>query len=223
MNTVSKMTITFALAAVGALADDRVPTVQSSDEQRQSEQSVARMAEMVERQILRTPEYGLFDDIRFTLDDSIVTLKGYASRPILRNSVEASVRKVEGVEDVVNEIEQLPLSAFDEDIRFRAYVAIYGHPWLNRYNPNRGAPVFFSQAAIAQGISLDPPTGFHPIHIIVRNGHLRLIGVVDNAGDKVLAGMVDRNLPGTFQVENELAIADEAKPLRNEKTKAFGL
>jgi len=219
MNTVSKITIALALTTVGALADDRVPTVKPSEQKGLSEQSVAWLAERVESQILRTQEYGLFDDIRFSLDDSIVTLKGYASRPILRNSVEANVRKVEGVEDVVNEIEQLPLSAFDEDIRFRAYMAIYGHPWLNRYNPNRGAPVFISQAAIAQGISLDPPIGFHPIHIIVRNGHVTLSGVVDNAGDKVLAGMVVRNLPGTFQIENQLAIAQEAKPLNNKKTK----
>ena len=119
MNTVSKMTITLALTAVGALADDRVPTVKSPEEQRPSEQSVARMAEMVERQILRTTQYGLFDDVRFTIEDSVVTLKGSASRPTLRSRVEANVRKVEGVEDVVNEIEQLPLSAFDEDIRLK--------------------------------------------------------------------------------------------------------
>ena len=71
--------------------------------------------------------------------------------------------------------------------------------------------MFISQAVIAQGISLDPSAGFHPIHIIVRHGHVTRSGVVDNAGDKVLASMVVGNLPGTFQVENQLAI--EVRPL----------
>lgn len=87
-------------------------------------------------------------------------------------------------------LKSCPLSRLDEDNRFRVYVAIYGDPWLSRYNPNRGKPVFFSPGARAQGISLDPPPGFHPIHIIVRGGKVRLTGVVDNVGDKALAGMV---------------------------------
>jgi hyperosmotically inducible periplasmic protein len=179
---------------------------------KQSEQSVLRMAQQVERAILRLPQYGLFDEIRFTISDYVVTLKGAASRPALRTSAEQTVRKIEGVVDVVNQIEELPLSRMDEDIRFRVYSAIYLHPWLERFNPNRGSPVFFAPGAIAQGISLDPPIGYHPIHIIVKDGRVKLTGVVATAGDKALAGLVVNNLPNIFAVENDLAIAEEAKP-----------
>lgn len=202
--------LSFVLAS-GAFAAD------AQDRGTQSAQSVMNMANRVERSILALPQYSLFDEIRFTIKDYVVTLKGSATRPILKSAAESEVRKIEGVTDVVNEIEVLPISRQDEDIRFRTYVAIYGDLWLSRYNPNRGSPVFFSPGARAMGISQDPPPGFHPIHIIVQNGRVRLTGVVDNAGDKVMAGMRANNIPDVFAVENELAIAQEAKPIKSKK------
>ena len=72
---------------------------------------------------------------------------------------------------------------------------------------------------VLQGLSLDPPIGYHPIHIIVRNQKLKLTGVVQNIGDKTIAGLIANTIPGTFGVENNLAIADEMKPIRHEKAK----
>lgn len=189
---------------------------------KQSEQSVMRMAGNIERTILRLPQFSVFDEVYFTISDYVVTLKGSTTRPTLRSAAEEAVRKIEGVEDVVNQIEVLPFNRMDEDIRLRAYQAIYWHPWMERYNPNRGTASFLSPNTLVQGISLDPPIGFHPIHIIVRNGRVRLAGVVNTAGDKAMAGMLVSTLPNIFQVDNELAIAEEAKPIKPESSAKTG-
>lgn len=173
-----------------------------------------RIVQSVQREILRLPEYGVFDEIRFSVKGDTIILTGQASRPILRSAAEQAVKKIEGVEHVENRIEVLPFARFDEDIRFRAYQAIYSHPALQRYDPNRGSPVFVSSAARQAGLSLDPPIGYHPIHIIVRNQTLRLTGVVQNVGDKTIAGLIANSIPDVFEVLNDLAIADEMGPVK---------
>jgi hypothetical protein len=174
-----------------------------------------RIVQTVQRRILRLPEYGVFDDIRFAVNGQTIILSGQASRPILKNAVESALKGIEGIARVDNRIEALPFQRFDEDIRFRAYQAIYSHPALSRYNPNRGVPLFTSPAALEAGLSLDPPLGYHPIHIIVRNSRLKLTGVVQNISDKTLAGLIANSLANVFEVENDLAVADEMKPIRH--------
>jgi len=175
----------------------------------QTPQSVLRMATETRKQILTLPQYGVFDDIRFQIKDYTVTLKGAASRPILKSSAENVVKRIEGVEKVINQIEVLPLSPNDDRLRARVYAAIYYHPTLSRYNPNRGAPVYLTPARVAAGITNDPPVGFHPIHIIVKNGNVRLTGVVDNAMDQQIAGMQANSVSGVFSVDNELQISEK--------------
>lgn len=183
----------------------------------QTPQSVLRMANEIRKQIVTLPEYGVFDDVRYQIKDFVVTLKGSASRPTLKSSLENVVKKVEGVEKVVNEIEVLPLSPNDDRVRARVYASIYYHPLLVRYNPGRGTPIYLSPARIAGGITNDPPFGFHPIHIVVKNGHVRLTGVVDNAADQQVAGMQANSVAGVFSVENELQVTSDAKPKKVKK------
>ena len=61
------------------------------------------------------------------------------------------------------------------------------------------------------GITSDPPRGFHAIHIIVKNGHVALEGVVDTAGDKAIAGIQANSTSGVFAVTNDLVVANLAK------------
>lgn len=178
-----------------------------------------RLVSEIQRSLLRLTEYSLFDDLRFSVKDTTVILNGQASRPILKSAAERAVKAIEGVEHVENHIEVLPLTSFDEDIRLRAYLTIYSHPALSRYDPNRGTPLFTSAAAQFAGLSLDPPTGYHPIHIIVKNSRLRLTGVVQNIGDKNIAGLLVSSLPNVFEVQNDLAVADEMTPITHRKTK----
>ncbi|MDX1979468.1 MAG: BON domain-containing protein [Bryobacteraceae bacterium] len=174
-----------------------------------SERAVLRIAREVQKGILSLPNYGLFDDIRFAIKGYEVILKGLASRPTLKSSAEQVVKKIEGVEKVTNEIEVLPLSPQDDDIRVAAYVRIYGHPSLSRYNPNRGSPIFRSRASVASGIANDPPPGYHPIHIIVNRGNITLEGVVDTVGDRTIAELQANSTPGAFAVTNNLRVANQ--------------
>lgn len=166
-----------------------------------------KIAERVQREIVRLDNYGVFDEIDFTVKGSTVTLTGLASRPTLKDSAERVTKKVEGVEKVVNQIEVVPLSPNDDSIRLRTYIAIYGHPTLSRLNPNRGVPWLGTLAQRAGGITNDPPLGPHPIHILVKNGDVTLRGYVSSAAEKNIAGIQANGVPGVFSVKNEIAVA----------------
>jgi hyperosmotically inducible periplasmic protein len=216
-----KLFLTYTLCSVAfivpSLAQQQEEDIVAAAQKAQTPQSVLRMATEIRKQIVTLPEYGVFDDLRYQIKDFVVTLKGSASRPILKSSAESVVKKVEGVEKVINDIEVLPLSPNDDRIRARVYAAIYYNPTLSRYNPGRGAPIYMSPARAAGGVTNDPPVGFHPIHIIVKNGNVRLTGVVDNAMDEQIAGIQANSVNGVFSVENDIQVAPEAP--RKEKKK----
>lgn len=173
------------------------------------EQAFIRMARTIQREILTLPEYGVFDHIRFSFKpDGTVILRGQASRPILKSSAERVTAKVEGVTKVDNQIEVLPLSPMDDQIRLRAYIAIYGHPTLSRYNPNRGTPLFMSRMSLLTGITNNPPGGNHPVHILVKNGSITLEGVLLNTGDRTIAELQANSVPGSFAVTNNIEVED---------------
>lgn len=171
--------------------------------------SVEETIQKIRKEIVTLPSYGVFDDIRFSMDGDTVILSGYASRPTLSDSAERVVRDIPGVENVENRIEVLPLSRMDDDIRARAYVAIYGDSFLSRYRPG-GGPIMPSMTRRVAGITQDPPPGLHSIHIIVRNGNILLSGVVDNKTDRDRATIVANGVPGAFAVKNELVVSSGA-------------
>jgi hypothetical protein len=187
----------------------------------QEDEVLYRTANRIRKSIVTLNNYGVFDWVTFTMEPGStgykVTLKGYASRPTLKDSAEKVTRKIEQVGEVVNQIEVLPTSRMDEDIRARVYVAIYFNPTLARYNPGRGAPIYAGlgarQAAIF-GISNDPPLGYHPIAIIVKNGNVILEGVVDNEMDKNVANVQANTVPGVFNVTNNLQVLKPSKKKR---------
>ena len=138
----------------------------------------------VRHELIMLPYYGVFDNLTFRVDGSTVTLMGQVARPTLKTSAERVVKDIEGVDKVVNNIEVLPLSPNDDSIRRAAYATIYGHTALNRYH--------------FQSVP--------PIHIIVKNGNLTLEGVVANEGDKNIANIQARSVPGVFSVTNNLRV-----------------
>ena len=118
-----------------------------------------------------------------------MTLMGEVVRPTLKSDAEAAVKSIEGVASVKNDIEVLPLSPMDDQLRRAVFRAIYGEAGLNRY--------------AIQAI----PT----IHIIVKNGNVTLEGVVDNEMDKNLANLRASQVPNAFSVKNNLVVASESK------------
>jgi len=169
--------------------------------------------EQIRKDLLKLPYYGVFDYLAFSYDKGMVTLGGYAYRPTLKQDAERAVKRVSGVDQVTNKIEVLPVSPNDDEIRWAAYYKIYGDPFLAKYAPGGGA-LWGHRHAFGGGFhpfDVGPfpgmePAGDYPIHLIVKNGKIMLLGVVDNDADKKVAELKAKEVPGTFGVENLLMV-----------------
>ncbi len=176
-----------------------------------SHQMPLDMSEAIRKAIVTLPNYGVFDDLSFEIQESTVILRGFASRPSLKESVSQAVKKIQGVEKVINQIEVLPLSPRDDDVRADLYTNIYGDTALSRFGSRRATPQFSSIARQGFGITNDPPIGYHAIHIIVKSGHVTLAGMVDTTGDSIIAETRVRGTFGVFSVTNDLRVTSEVK------------
>jgi hypothetical protein len=169
-----------------------------------------RIVQQVRHQLLTLPNYSVFDSLSFGIQGRTIVLRGYASQPALKSDAERVVKKIAGVTSVDNQIKVLPTSPMDDSIRIGVYRRIYGQPALRKYT---GSPVGFgdfpSIAREAGGITVDPPRGYHAIHIIVDHGHVTLTGVVNSETDANIASMQANGTPGAFSVDNDLMIAGQ--------------
>jgi hyperosmotically inducible periplasmic protein len=169
-----------------------------------------RLAGEIRKGIATLPQYGVFDDIHFAIKGSTVILRGEASRPTLKSSAENVVKKLEGVQNVQNEIEVLPNSPNDDRIRAAVYRRIYTAPQLRRYS-STGGRRWLTSTAMMTGITNDPPIGYHAIHIIVKNGNVTLRGAVLTEMDSTIAFMQANSTPGVFSVDNDLYVEQAPK------------
>src|SRR6266853_1453097 len=149
-----------------------------------SDKSIQRITKEARHELIMLPYLDVFDNLAFKVDGNNVTLLGSVTRPTLKSDAERAVKGIEGVEKVDNQIEVLPPSPMDDQLRLRLYRAIYGYAPLQKY---------------ALGV-------LKPIRIIVKGGHVTLEGVVDNASDKNVAGLRANGVPGVFSVTNNLAV-----------------
>ncbi len=147
-----------------------------------------RITREVRHELVMLPYYSVFDNLAYRVDGTRVTLFGQVTRPTLKSDAENAVKKIEGVTGVTNEIEVLPLSPNDDRLRIAVYHAIFSKPALQRYE----------MGAVP------------PIHIIVKNGNVTLIGVVGSQADKTMAGMAANAVPGVFSVKNDLTVENSA-------------
>lgn len=160
--------------------------------------------EDIRRALLWLPYYGPFDAISFTYDRGTVTLQGQAYALGLKADAERAVKRVAGVDQVVNRIESLPPSSLDDDLRWRTFYAIYGNDFLSRYAPGGG---FWLRRDTARERELGlEPFGTYPIHIIVKHGRVELMGWVRNGADRTAAELAARGVSGSFGVENHLKV-----------------
>jgi hyperosmotically inducible protein len=161
-----------ALAGTSAISADSI-------------QRLSGLNEKVRHELVMLPFFGVFDNLEFSVDNSnVVVLTGQVYNPTLKSDAEKRINRIEGVTKVVNNIEILPVSHFDDVIRWRAYRAIYSNDGFEKY----------SIMAIS------------PIRIVVKNGHVTLNGVVVNQMDKTVAGMAVNSVPGVFSVTNNLMV-----------------
>jgi hyperosmotically inducible protein len=138
--------------------------------------------------------FTIFDDLSASVNDGVVTLTGKVTMPYKKTDIEKRVAKVDGVTSVIDRIDVLPVSQFDDQLRYRIARAIYG-------NGN------FSNLALM----VNPP-----IHIVVEHGRVTLTGVVQSEVDRALARSLASGR-GEFAVKNELKTEQE---LRNQLEKS---
>ncbi len=172
--------MTLAVYATGMKEKPKISAVRSPL------QPVERLEREVRHELLMLPYYSIFDDLRYRVNGYDVELLGEVNTPSLKGDAENAVKKIEGVEQVTNHIEILPPSPADQRIREAAARRIFSFDGLSRY-AWEAAP---------------------SIHIIVKNGRITLLGVVDNEADKNAAGIQANGVPGVFSVQNNLAVAN---------------
>ena len=167
-NMIKKLTVGVALMSAALLAGP-------SSHPRTIEQDVRH-------EILMVPYIGVFDNPSWSVDNGVVTLSGEVTQPVDKHNLEQAVKGVEGVTRVENNIEVLPLSTFDDQIRVRTLRTLLRTAPLDKY---------------FQGVQ---PS----IRIIVKNGHVTLDGVVLNNADRQFAFMAANQVSGVFSVTNNL-------------------
>ena len=147
-----------------------------------------RLADDVVRALHGYPRITIFDDVNIVVESGIVTLTGKVTMPYKRDDIGRRVSSVDGVRELQNQIEVLPVSLHDDDLRYRIARAIYGNP------------SFWNYAAMANP----------PIHIIVERGRVTLTGVVNSNVERMLARSLATGW-GELSVTNELRTDAEIK------------
>jgi hyperosmotically inducible protein len=143
-----------------------------------------QLAKQVRHELVMLPYYGVFDNLAYNINGNTVTLYGEVVRPTTRSDAERRVKRLSGVARVVNNIQVLPLSGFDDNIRAATYRSLARTGGLYRY---------------LQGAN---PS----IHIVVNKGRVTLEGVVANKSDRALANIAARSVSGSFGVTNNLRV-----------------
>jgi hyperosmotically inducible protein len=152
----------------------------------QKDSRTLRVEADVQHELLMLPYYSVFDFLAFRVEPGgTIRLLGQVVRPTLKSDAEQRVKRVPGVDTVINDIEVLPVSPSDDAIRLAVARNIYKSTALDRY-----------------GFQSQPP-----IHIIVKQGRVTLEGVVDSESDKSVAGLKAREINGVFEVKNNLIVA----------------
>ena len=139
-------------------------------------------------QVNRYTQFTIFDNVEADVTNGRVVLSGAVTMPYKKDDIERRVRAVDGVQFVENGIEVLPVSTWDDELRFRIARAIYSNS------------AFWNHAAMANP----------PIHIIVKNGHVTLVGVVNSNVERMLARSLATGF-GEFDVKNELKTDAEVR------------
>jgi hyperosmotically inducible protein len=171
------------LSAFLLLADSGVILAQAPHIQDSATET--HIVKEVRHELVMLPYYGVFDNLAYKVDGTTVTLFGQVTRPTLKSDAGKVVGKIEGVTQVINGIEVLPLSPNDDQLRRAVFRAVYGRGQL--------ADRYAFQAVPS-------------IHIIVKNGNVTLVGVVNSEIDKNIANIQAKGVSGVFSVTNNLVV-----------------
>lgn len=173
------------VTVVGMVLFSNFALLGNSQERPESSLGGDCLARQVHYNLIMLSNYSVFDSLEFEiLDGDSVILSGRVTRPSLKSDAESTIRGLEGVGKVVNKIEVLPISPGDERVRIAVYRAFFDNTDLSVY-VMRAVP---------------------PIHFIVENGNVTLIGLVATQAEKDMAEIAAGQVPGVFSVVNNLRI-----------------
>jgi hyperosmotically inducible protein len=195
MNGLKRIAVACAALLVMAVA-----AVPAAEVDRTGAETMAKARRALER----LPYYGVYDFLAFGIENGVVTLKGYAHRPSLKREAEEMVRHATGAE-IANRIEVLPTSAFDDRIRWATYQQVYTDEIADRYVPGGSRETRYAALDMARFPGMEP-FGTYPVHIIVKDRRVALIGVVINESDKAQILVRARLVPHTFGVEDAIVV-----------------
>ncbi len=164
---------------------------ESAGQSSSSQRAVEFLKKEVRHELLMLPYYNVFDWLEAEVKDpNTVILRGQVIRPTTKSEAENNVKRIEGVEKVINEIEVLPLSSNDDRLRRQLHRTLF----------NWNSPLFHYGTAPVPSI-----------HIIVKNGRIMLKGLVLRKSDSDYAYLKARGVFGSFDVKNELQIEEPEK------------
>jgi hyperosmotically inducible periplasmic protein len=184
-NGVCQLLIVLFYASLLSVSAPALSAAEKGQASRGSATNQTWLMNEVRHQLVLLPWYSVFDDLEYRVNGAKVTLSGQVTMPVLKEDAGKAVKTIEGVESVDNEIQVLPPSPMDDQIRRAEFGAIYSFPSFQRY----------SNMAVA------------PIHIIVNGGHVILEGVVDSQADKDAANVRANGVANVFSVTNNLRVA----------------
>lgn len=172
-------------ASVLAVASISLATVNAWSNMPKTDDPVRSTEQKVYHELKKLPHYGVFDYIAFTVNGSTVTLTGKTYSLGTKSAAARYVKDIPGVSQVINNIEELPLSSFDDTIRRQALRSfadhgLSGYLWEN-----------------------DPD-----VRIIVQNGRVTLEGFVHSTGDKNSMNILANGISGVFSVQNNLIVGE---------------
>ncbi len=166
-------------------------TVAFAAQDGQGDRKDFQVAKDIARSVQRYSQFSIFDDVSANVKDGLVTLTGKVTMPYKRDDIEKRIAKVDGVRGVNDQISVLPVSQFDDDLRYRIARSIYNNSnfWNYAMMPNP------------------------PIHIVVEHGQVTLTGVVQSEVDRMLARSLATQF-GAFSVTNALKTDAELSDAR---------
>ncbi|MGB6199601.1 MAG: BON domain-containing protein [Candidatus Acidiferrales bacterium] len=174
---ISTLILAAAVAFGGASVAQAAPAAKSP-------KAPTTLTSQVDHALSMLPRYTVFDNIAFKVKGTKVILLGQVTEPVKKEDAENAAKGVSGVTQVVNKIQVLPLSPMDDQTRQAEFHAIYDYPSLQRY-----------------GLG-----SLHAIRIIVDNGHVTLVGIVNSKTDSDTASIRANGVPGVFSVTNNLVV-----------------
>ena len=185
-SVVWSLVLALASASAGNAARSHVTGGPAANNQAKNSSNLARE---VHHQLMTLPFYSVFDYITFILDGRKVILSGQVLRPMLKKHAVAAIKSLDGVDTLVDQIEVLPSSETDDELRRAIYRAIYEDPALAPY-----------------AVQTVPP-----IHIVVKNGNVSLEGAVNSTADRNLAATHAGTVANVVGVNNNLSV----QPIRH--------